>query len=101
MEKFNPSEVNKLIHSPVRLGAMTILNSAEAVSFTYLKGKLEVTDGNLSSHMKKLENAGYVNVRKTFVDEKPHTTYRITEKGKKAFRSYIDNLENVLKGEES
>jgi len=96
MGDFNPSEVNKLIHAPIRLGIMTILNSAKKVNFIYLREKLDVTDGNLSSHMEKLEKAGYVNVKKTFVDKKPNTVYSITEKGKKAFRGYLEHLEKIL-----
>lgn len=99
MEEFNPAEVNRLIHAPVRLGIMTILNSVEEVSFNYLKNKLDVTDGNLSSHIEKLEEAEYLSVRKTFKDKKPHTTYSITERGKKAFRNYIEHLEKVIEGE--
>lgn len=96
MEDFNPAEVDKLIHAPIRLGIMTILNSVDKVNFIYLREKLEVTDGNLSSHMEKLEKAGYVNVKKSFVDKKPNTVYSITEKGKKAFRVYLDHLERIL-----
>jgi DNA-binding MarR family transcriptional regulator len=96
MGDFNPAEVNKLIHAPIRLGIMTILNSAKKVNFIYLREKLDVTDGNLSSHMEKLEKAGYVNVKKSFVDKKPNTVYSITEKGKKAFRGYLEHLEKIL-----
>ncbi len=96
MEDFNPSEVNKLIHAPIRLGIMTILNSARKVNFIYLRKKLEVTDGNLSSHMEKLEKAGYVKVKKSFIDKKPNTVYSITEKGKKAFRVYLQHLEKII-----
>jgi DNA-binding MarR family transcriptional regulator len=96
MEDFNPAEVDKLIHAPIRLGIMTILNSVDKVNFIYLREKLDVTDGNLSSHMEKLEKAGYVNVKKSFVDKKPNTVYSITEKGKKAFRSYLEHLEKIL-----
>ncbi len=96
MGDFNPAEVNKLIHAPIRLGIMTILNSAKKVNFIYLREKLDVTDGNLSSHMEKLEKAGYVNVKKTFVDKKPNTVYSITEKGKKAFRGYLEHLEKII-----
>ncbi|MBN1695508.1 transcriptional regulator [candidate division WOR-3 bacterium] len=101
MEDFNPAEVNKLIHAPIRLGIMTILNSVRKVNFLYLRKKLDVTDGNLSSHMEKLEEAGYVSVKKTFLDKKPNTIYRITEKGKKAFRSYLEHLEKILEGSEN
>jgi DNA-binding MarR family transcriptional regulator len=96
MEDFNPSEVNKLIHAPIRLGIMTILNSVKEVNFIYLREKLDVTDGNLSSHMEKLEKADYVKVKKSFVDKKPNTVYSITEKGKKAFRVYLQHLEKII-----
>jgi DNA-binding MarR family transcriptional regulator len=96
MEDFNPSEVNKLIHAPIRLGIMTILNSVKEVNFIYLREKLDVTDGNLSSHMEKLEKAGYVKVKKSFIDKKPNTVYSITEKGKKAFRVYLQHLEKII-----
>jgi DNA-binding MarR family transcriptional regulator len=99
MGDFNPAEVNKLIHAPIRLGIMTILNSVEEVNFNYLKNKLKVTDGNLSSHMERLEKAGYLKIMKTFVDKKPLTVYRVTNKGRKAFRDYIEYLERVLGGE--
>jgi DNA-binding MarR family transcriptional regulator len=96
MEGFNPAEVNKLIHAPIRLGIMTILNSVNKANFIYLRKKLDVTDGNLSSHMEKLEKEGYIKVKKEFVDRKPNTIYRITEKGKKAFRSYLEHLGRIL-----
>lgn len=99
MIDFDPSGVNKLIHSPIRLGIMTILSSLEEASFNYLKERLDVTDGNLSSHIEKLEGAKYIKTRKTFIDKKPHTSYRITEKGRKAFRGYIELLEGIIKGE--
>ncbi|OQX54513.1 MAG: transcriptional regulator [Candidatus Cloacimonas sp. 4484_209] len=97
MDDFDIKIINRLIHSPIRLGIMTILNYLEEVSFNYLKKRLKLTDGNLSSHITKLETAGYVVVRKKFVVKKPHTTYRITEKGKKAFRKYIKHLEAIIK----
>jgi len=100
MEDFNPAEVNKLIHAPIRLGIMTILSSVNKVNFIYLRKKLEVTDGNLSSHMEKLESAGYVKVKKVFTDKKPNTIYSITEKGKKAFRGYLEHLEKILEESE-
>jgi DNA-binding MarR family transcriptional regulator len=99
MGDFNPAEVNKLIHAPIRLGIMTILNSVEEVNFNYLKNKLKVTDGNLSSHMERLEKAGYLKIKKTFVDKKPLTIYRVTDKGRKAFRDYIEYLERIIGGE--
>ena len=100
MIDFDLKELNRLIHSPIRLGIMTILNSLEEASFNYLKNRLDVTDGNLSSHIEKLEEAGYINVRKEFMEKKPHTSYKITEKGINAFRKYIEQLGNIIKGSE-
>ena len=97
MDDFDIRVINRLIHSPIRLGIMTILSYLEEVSFNYLKKRLKITDGNLSSHISKLETAGYVIIRKKFVDKKPRTTYRITEKGKKAFRKYTKHLEAIIK----
>lgn len=98
MADFDPKEINRLIHSPIRLGIMTILNYLIEASFNYLKEKLNVTDGNLSSHIAKLEEAGYINIQKEFLDKKPHTSYQITKKGEKAFRRYIKQLEGLIKG---
>lgn len=100
MIEFDLKELNRLIHSPIRLGIMTILNSLEEASFNYLKNRLHVTDGNLSSHIEKLEEAEYINVRKEFMENKPHTSYKITKKGINAFRKYIEQLENIIKGSE-
>lgn len=99
MADFDPKELNRLIHSPIRLGIMTILNYLEETSFNYLKKKLNVTDGNLSSHITKLEGADYIKSRKKFINKKPHTSYRITSKGEKAYRRYIENLAGVIKGD--
>lgn len=98
MFEFDPKELNRLIHSPIRLGIMTILNSLEEASFNYLKNRLDVTDGNLSSHIEKLEEAEYIEVRKEFIEKKPHTSYKITKKGINSFRKYIEFLENIIKG---
>jgi DNA-binding MarR family transcriptional regulator len=98
MDDFIPKDLDRVIHAPIRLGIMTILNYLEEVSFNYLKSKMKVTDGNLSSHLSKLEDSGYINVRKEFIKKKPYTSYHITEKGKKAFRNYLQKLESVIKG---
>lgn len=73
-----------------------MLSGAETVEFTYLRDKLATTDGNLSGHLSKLEKAGYVSVQKQFVERKPVTTYRITERGRKALLSYVSDLKALL-----
>lgn len=89
-------ELDDLIHSKIRLGAMAILASADDAEFTYLRDRLNATDGNLSTHMRRLEEAGYVEVRKSFVDRKPVTRFRLTARGRRAFEEYVDRLERLL-----
>lgn len=88
--------LDDLIHSKVRLGAMAILASADDAEFTYLRDRLKATDGNLSTHMRRLEEAGYVEVQKQFVDRKPVTRFRLTPRGRRAFEEYVARLESLL-----
>lgn len=92
-------QIDKIFHDKVRLGIMsTLAASLHQVSFTELVQKLEVTRGNLSVHIKVLESSQYIKTKKTFVENKPKTTYRITAKGKKAFEQYLSILELIIKG---
>ena len=77
---------------------MTQLYVVQEADFIYLMRKTGLTWGNLSSHMTKLETAGYIDVEKTFVDKKPHTILKLTEQGRKAFRQYRTTLKQVLNG---
>jgi DNA-binding MarR family transcriptional regulator len=88
--------LDPLIHSQVRLAVLSILVSVENADFNYLKQATETTDGNLSTHLTKLEEAGYVAVIKSFRGKKPATTCTITSKGKAAFARYIKVLESYL-----
>jgi len=91
--------LNKIFHERARMGIMSILAaSMEEVEFTYLVNKLGLTRGNLSVHMKVLEENGYVISEKKFVNNKPKTTFKITKKGRKAFTEYISLLEQIIKG---
>jgi DNA-binding MarR family transcriptional regulator len=90
------TEFDDIIHSRIRLGIMSVLMTAESAQFTYLKEVTKATDGNLSVHLKKLEDAGYIAVQKRFVRRKPQTLCRITSKGKKAFEKYVDTLERII-----
>ncbi len=76
---------------------MSVLSVNPKVSFNDLKEMLDVTDGNLASHLKSLENAGYINVIKSFIDRKPNTRYEITNEGSTAFDSHLKALEEILK----
>jgi predicted ArsR family transcriptional regulator len=80
-----------------RLGIMSVLLVNDWVDYNTLKELLNLTDGNLASHMKPLEAAEYVEYRKQFVGRRPQTTYAATEKGKAAFKEHLDALENLLK----
>jgi len=97
-DEFNHRELNKVIHSRVRLGIVAALVSENEVDFTFLKDKLGLSDGNLSANMSKLEEAGFVKVRKFFVEKKPKTVYQITPAGRKAFKEYVENIEKIIKG---
>ncbi len=94
--KYNYRQIDKLVHSRIRLAVMTILVQQESAPFSYLKDQTGATDGNLSSHLSKLVEAGYITEEKEFVDKKPKTTYFITKEGRKAFEEYLDRLENLI-----
>ena len=89
--------INKLFENRIRLGIMSILSVNENASFNTLKELLDITDGNLASHLKTLEKAKHLTVTKQFVGRKPNTSYRITEQGRKAFENHIKALEALLK----
>lgn len=90
------SNLNKHFESRVRLGVMAILMVNDWVDFSGLKELLNVTDGNLASHIKSLEAVGYIEVKKQFVGNKPNTSYRATLEGRKAFDSHLEALENLI-----
>jgi DNA-binding MarR family transcriptional regulator len=94
----NPIEqLNKIFDSRIRLGIMSALLVNEDVSFNDLKELIQVTDGNLASHLKTLEDAGYIRVEKGFIGRKTNTTYKATKAGEKAFRAHLDALENMIR----
>jgi DNA-binding MarR family transcriptional regulator len=90
------AELDDIIHSKIRLGVMSVLMTVDSAQFTYFKEVLKTTDGNLSVHLKKLEDAGYIRVEKKFVRRKPQTLCRITSKGRKAFERYVEALEKII-----
>ena len=95
------AELNEIIHQPVRLrimASLVTLNPDEEVDFTYLRDLLEVTDGNLGAHLRKLEEAGYIAVNKVFVERKPHTFVAATPEGRQVFEEHVAALESILKG---
>jgi len=94
---FNYHQIDDIIHSRIRLAIMAVLIAVDEADFNFLKEKVQATDGNLSVHLKKLEEAKYVAVTKSFVDRKPQSRYKLTPKGRKAFEAYVDHLEKMIK----
>ena len=92
----NLKNIDRLIHEPTRLMIMTQLYVVESADFLFLQHQLQMTPGNLSSHLSKLEEAGYVEIVKEFIERKPHTALELTKKGRKAFREYQQNLKQVF-----
>lgn len=90
--------LNKVFESRIRLGVMSILMVNEEISFNDLKQMLEVTDGNLATHLVTLEENGFIKVHKGFVGRKTNTTYSITRAGEKVFTDHIAALESMIKG---
>jgi len=89
--------LDSLIHERVRLGILSALAAADRLSFTELRDALGVTDGNLSVHARKLEDAGYLECRKRFDRRIPRSEYRLSTKGRAAFASYLFQLESVIR----
>jgi DNA-binding HxlR family transcriptional regulator len=88
--------LDEVIHQKVRLGIMSALMARGEADFRFLKETLNVTDGNLSIHLTKLEEAGYILSRKEFLRKKPHTTYTPTDAGRIAFSTYLEALERIV-----
>jgi len=89
-------EVDRVIHEPARFAIMANLYVIESADFLYLMRQTGMTKGNLSSHMRKLEEAGYIEVVKDFVMRKPHTMLKLTKKGRTAFREYSRSMKQVF-----
>lgn len=89
--------LDRLIHEKLRLGIVSALAVNDSLSFNELKRLLHATDGNLSVHARKLENAGYVVCAKTFEDRLPRTTYRLTAAGRRALSRYLDHMEALIR----
>jgi len=90
------ADIDPLIHAPTRLKIMAYLSIVESADFTFLMRQTGLTRGNLSVNLRKLEEAGYVNITKEFVDRIPRTLIRLTNEGRQAIQTYRDNMQNVL-----
>lgn len=89
--------INKAFESRIRLGIMSILMVNDSVDFATVKEMLDITDGNLASHITALEKLGFVEIRKQFIGKKPNTTYLATMEGKKAFSEHLNALESIIR----
>ena len=90
------SKIDPLIHAPLRLAVLSILAAVESADFTYLKTSVNTTDGNLSTHLSKLETAGYIRIKKIFQGKKPKSICSLTKKGREMFTAYLDNLQQII-----
>jgi DNA-binding MarR family transcriptional regulator len=96
---FEPiADINRLIHEPARLMILAHLYVVESADFLFLSRQTGLTAGNLSSHLSKLEEAGYLEIKKEFLDKRPHTMLSLTEEGRTAIRDYVQSMRQVLNG---
>jgi DNA-binding MarR family transcriptional regulator len=95
---FDVSQLDDIVHGRIRLGIMTYLANAEAADFTELRDALKTTQGNLSIHLRKLEDAGYVAIDKSFLNRKPLTRARLTKAGRKALADYFTAMAKLIDG---
>jgi DNA-binding transcriptional ArsR family regulator len=91
------TSLDRLLHDRMRLGIVSALAAGDELSFTDLKAALNATDGNLSVHARKLEEAGYVACSKTFSGRTPRTDYKLTAAGRRAFEKYLDHMDALIK----
>jgi len=92
------AEIDKLIHEPARLMILATLHAVESADFLFVERQTGLTRGNLSSHMSKLEDAGYIEITKEFIDKIPRTLLRITPEGRSALLDYTNGMKQVLDG---
>jgi len=93
----SPQRLDRVIHDRTRLAIVAALAASESLSFTDLKGITSTTDGNLSVHARRLEDAGYVVCEKTFAGRTPRTEYRLSAAGRRAFEKYLDHMDALIK----
>ena len=96
MQPIDFNGLDTAVHGPIRLGVLTALQTAGPLDFTTLKKRLDVADGAIGIHLRKLENIGYIGCKKSFVGRRPRSTYRITSRGRGALRNYLDAMQQVI-----
>jgi DNA-binding HxlR family transcriptional regulator len=97
MSEYDYKNINDILHSRIRLAIVSVLVKQEEADFVSLKKTIGATDGNMTTHLRKLEDSDYITVAKEFVERKPVTRYSLTEKGRSAFEEYVSQLESFLK----
>lgn len=100
MSSFDHTQLDDAIHGRLRLGVMAYLSTVSPAPFLELKAKVNATDGNLSTHLSKLEEAGYVRIEKTFLGKKPHTLVHLTKRGRAAWIDYLNRLQALISAAE-
>lgn len=100
MSRFDHTEIDDVIHGRLRLGVMAYLSTVSPASFVELKSKVNATDGNLSTHLSKLEEAGYVRIEKKFEGKKPLTLIHLTPQGRSAWIEYLTRIQSLLSAAE-
>ena len=96
MSSFDIGQIDDVIHGRMRLGIMAYLADTGAADFNELKALLQATQGNLSVHLRKLEESGYIAIEKSFLNRKPLTRARITDRGRQAFAAYLEALGKLI-----
>jgi DNA-binding HxlR family transcriptional regulator len=91
----NVENIDRLIHEPNRLTIMAQLYVVQSADFLFLQRQTQMTPGNLSAHLRKLEDAGYVEITKEFIERKPHTALALTKKGRSAFKQYCRDIKQI------
>ena len=100
MSRFDHTEIDDVIHGRLRLGVMAYLSTVSPAAFGELKAKVNATDGNLSTHLTKLEEAGYVKIEKKFQGKKPLTLVHLTKSGRSAWIGYLNRIQALLSAAE-
>lgn len=92
-------DLDPLIHAPIRLAVMSLLLTVKEADFSFIRDSVGTSDGNLSTHLSRLEKSGYISVRKTFQGKRPRTFCSLTDTGRTHFLRYLDRLEEIVKGQ--
>jgi DNA-binding MarR family transcriptional regulator len=98
-DRFDYRQIDDILHSRIRLAVVSVLARCEEAEFTYIRDTVGATDGNLTTHCKKLEESGYISVDKRFVERKPATFYRLTQQGRDALVQYARHLADLIQTE--